>query len=341
MKKTFLLLLTAIFVSSPVLAKPGIFGYDLEADINRNNPKYSKNKQKIETPKQTKTTTKTKKRNNNVQNVPQYHGEGTEAVWEDEEMYYPEATIKSAVGKYKHKNYSGALQELISLTKIDPSNPLVYYYLGMSYTQVGNKEQAVKAYETVIKLNSDQTLIKYATKGRDCLVGGPACEGEENVDENLKNFVESPYGNGLSDEINHNIKKQQLKQIKNTINKKQNLDEKDIDKIQDFDDNQTERIKEEKIAVTDNDVLSAIETLKNAGITISVNPYQQPMMQNNEYAQLQMLFGNNNNNNDSMMSMLPYLMSQNQSGKNIDPQIFQSMMMNSMIPDFTFNDKRD
>ena len=65
------------------------------------------------------------------------------------------------------------------------------------------------------------------------------------------------------------------------------------------------------------------------------------MMENNEYAQLQMLFGNNNNNNNSMMSMLPYLMSQNQSGKNIDPQIFQSMMMNSMIPDFTFNDKRD
>ena len=340
MKKTFLLLLATMFISSPVLAEPGLFGYDLEADINRNNPKYSKNKAKLKDQTPQKQTVKSKKQKTNVQEEPKFHSENTEAVWEDEGVYYPEATMKSAVQKYKTGNYSGALQELISLTKKDPSNPVIYYYLGMSYTQVGNQEQAVKAYETVIKLNSDQTLVQYATRGRDCLVGGPTCATEENVDQGLQKFVESPYGNGLSDEINQNIKKQQLKQIKNTINQKPVLDEKDIDKIQDFDDNQTERNKDEKIAVTDKDVLSAIETLKNAGITISVNPYPQPMMQNNEYAQLQMLFGNNNNN-DSMMSMLPYLMSQNQSGKNIDPQIFQSMMMNSMIPDFTFNDKRD
>ena len=46
MKKTLLLLLATVFVSSPALAVPGAFGYDLEADINRNNPSYSKNKTK-------------------------------------------------------------------------------------------------------------------------------------------------------------------------------------------------------------------------------------------------------------------------------------------------------
>ena len=71
----------------------------------------------------------------------------------------------AVVAKYKSGNFSGALQELISLTQKDPSNPVVYYYLGMAYTQVGNKDQAVKAYENVIRLNSDETLIKYATKG--------------------------------------------------------------------------------------------------------------------------------------------------------------------------------
>ncbi len=336
MKKTLLLLLATIFVSSPALAVPGAFGYDLEADINRNNPKYSKNKAKSNTA----TKTKTKKTKNTEAQAPQFHGDNIEATWEDEVCHYPNATMKTAVAKYKTGNYSGALQELISITKKDPSNPVVYYYLGMAYTQVGNKDQAIKAYENVIRLNSDDTLTKYATKGRDCLVGGPTCQ-EETTDSSLEEFVNSPYGNGLSKEINQNIKQQELKRIKDTINKKQILDEKDIDRIQDFDDNTSEVKPSEKVATSDKDILSAIETLKNAGITVTVNPYQQPMMENNEYAQLQMLFGNNNNNNNSMMSMLPYLMSQNQSGKNIDPQIFQSMMMNSMIPDFTFNDKRD
>ena len=330
MKKTLLLLLSTIFISSPALAATGAFGYDLEADINRNNPNYHKNRNNHQNNK------------NNDQSRPQYYSDGTDASWENETSFYPNATLKSAVKKYKNGNYSGSLQELISLTKKDPSNPVIYYYLGMAYTQVGNKNLAIKAYETVMRLNSDKTLVQYATKGRDCLVNGPTCSGEEqNVDNNLENFVNAPYGNGLSEEINNNIKKQELQQIQNTINKKPTLERNDIEKIQNFDDKHSEITTDEKIAVKNDDIISAIETLKNAGITISVNPYQQPMMQNNEYAQLQMLFGNNNNNNNSMMSMLPYLMSQNQSGQNIDPHIFQSMMMNSMIPDFTFNNKKD
>ena len=73
--------------------------------------------------------------------------------------------------------------------------------------------------------------------------------------------------------------------------------------------------------------------MKKAGVTVSVTPMQM----NNQYAELGMLLGNNNNNN-SMMNMVPFLMSQHQNGQKIDPQLLQSMMMNSMLPDFTFSD---
>lgn len=336
MKKTILLLLATILITSPALAVTGPFGYDLEKDINRNNPKYNNNAANNSQNSSDNSKSET-------QSGPQYYGDNTEPEWEKSVNFYPNATLSSAVRKYKGGNYSGSLQELMSLAKRDKSNPLVFYYLGMAYAQVGNKDQAVKAYETVMKLNSDKTLTQYANKGRDCLVGGPACSSDnaEATDKELDEFVNSPYGNGFSKEINDEMRQQKLKQIQNTINKKDSLDGVDMDKIRDFDDNKTEAVTEDKIAVTNDDVLQAIETLKKAGVTVSINPYQQPMMQNNEYAQLQALFGNNNNNNNSMMSMLPYLMSQNQNGKNLDPQIFQSMMMNSMIPDFTFNDKKD
>ena len=44
-----------------------------------------------------------------------------------------------------------------------------------------------------------------------------------------------------------------------------------------------------------------------------------------------MMGNNNNNNNDPMMSMLPYMLSNNENGKNVDPQVIQAVMMNSMM----------
>ena len=53
---------------------------------------------------------------------------------------------------------------------------------------------------------------------------------------------------------------------------------------------------------------------------------------NSDYETLRMLMSNgNNNNNDPMTSMLPYMLSSNENGKNVDPQVIQSVMMNSMM----------
>ena len=66
------------------------------------------------------------------------------------------------------------------------------------------------------------------------------------------------------------------------------------------------------------------------------------MPMNNQYADMRMLLGNgNNNNNNSMMNMVPFLLNQYQNGEKIDPQIIQAMMMNTMIPDFTFSDNNN
>ena len=343
MKKTVLLLLSLMLVSGAALAvetstgnkiAAGPFGYDLYEDIHR------KPKEKGVTTTKEPTPAKVNATKSTGMAEMEFYGDETEAEWENDNInYYPDATLKSAVAKYQHGNYSGCLQEMISLTKIDPMNPIVYYYLGMAYTQVGNKDQAVKAYESVIKLNSEKTLTQYALRGRDCLVGGPTCSADETSEEDKKmeEFVNAPYGNGFSDEINEEIRQKELDEIQETINQKRNLEREDVERIQKFD-SKGEISTENKVAeVTNEDILAAIETLKKAGVTVSVNPYQS-MPMNDEYSQLSMLFGNNNNNNNSMMGMLPYLMGQANSGQKIDPQILQSMMMNSMITDITFTD---
>ncbi len=265
-------------------------------------------------------------------------------------VYYPNANIKSVANKYKAGNYTGCLQELFSLVKKDPSNALAYYYMAMAYTHINLKNEAVAAYEKVIALNPNDFLVDYAIKGRDCLTDGPACKPVETAQEELSEldkFINAPYGNGLSPKLNQEVKQKQLINIKETINQKENLEQQDIQRIKDFDKkklnyNQDVETGEKVAQVSDEEVLKAIQTLKDAGLNLTVqqeNPYSQMLQyQDPKMTELSMLLGNNNNNNNgSMMNMLPMLMSQAQKGQNIDPRVMQAMMMNSMMADFSFN----
>ncbi len=267
-------------------------------------------------------------------------------------IYYPNANIKSAIAKYKSGNYSGCLQELFSLTKKDPSNSVAYYYMAMAYTHLDMKDEAVEAYEKVLTLHPNQYLAEYAIKGRDCLTDGPACkEEEQQVEESdeLDQFIKSPYGNGLSPSLNNEVKQKQLNNFRQTINKKEQLENNDIQRIREFDHKNSKSSIEEsdKVAqVSDEEILSAIKTLKDAGVNVTIgqenNPYAQlAQYQDPQMAELSMMLGGNNNNNNSMMNMVPLLMAQSQQGKNVDPRLMQAMLMNSMMSDMSFGNNNN
>ena len=269
------------------------------------------------------------------------------SAFDKETVYYPNANLKSAISKYKRGNYSGCLQELFSLVKKDPSNSLAYYYMAMAFTHVDSQSEAIEAYEKVIALSPNSYLANFATKGRDCLTGGPACAstGAVETEDELDRFINAPYGNGLSEEVEKDMAKQRLNTLQKTINKKNNLEIEDVQKIREFDEKQqnSQSLEEEneKLAmVSDEEVLQAVKTLKEAGLNLTVqsdNPYSQ-MMQDPRMAEMSMLLGNNNNNNsNNMMNMLPMLMQKAEKGENIDPRFMQAMMMNSMMPDFNFS----
>lgn len=297
-----------------------------------------------------------------VENLPPLNGSGSSASssststttttidFNSQRAYYPNATTKSIAAKYKMGNYSGCMQEIYSLLKKQPSNAVAYYYLALVNTHLGKKEEAVAAYNKVIALNPNQYLVNYATKGRDCLTDGPAChpeaqatKQEEQLDD-LDKFIKAPYGNGLSPELNNEIRQKQLTNIKETINQKDNLENKDIQRIKKFDNNKSEAEETIKIAqVSDEEVLKAVNTLKEAGLNVSVqtensNPYaQMSQYQDPRMAEMSMLLGGNNNNNNNMMNtVLPMLMTQAQKGENVDPRLMQAVMMNSMMSDFSF-----
>lgn len=272
----------------------------------------------------------------------------TNSVFDKDTIYYPNANIKSAMAKYKAGNYSGCLQELFSLTKKDPSNALAYYYMAMAYTHLDMQNDAVEAYEKVLALHPNEYLANYAEKGRDCLTGGPKCHPEQTSpaeQDDLDKFINAPYGNGMSPELNNEIKQKELTNIKETINQKDVLEKKDIQRIKDFDskkNNKSSIEENDKIAsVSDEEILNAIKILKDAGLNLTIqqeNPYSQ-YQEDPRMMEMSMFLGNNNNNN--MMNMLPMLMTQTQKGENIDPRFMQAMMMNSMMNDINFTNNNN
>jgi len=359
------ILMTLFMTYSTANAVPsGPFGYDLQADMHRDEkPKEEKpakdDKTKVDsknvTPAVPAKPTDAKQFYSFVPLADLY----TSSV--DKSVYYPNATVNSAIALYKKGNYTGCLQHLYSYIKKHPADAYAFYYMGMAYTRLGENQAAKNCYQKTINCNAKGKLLEQALKGRDCITGGIYCHafdvnysapGADPLDE----FINAPYtGNGFSPELEQQFKQQQLNNLQKEINRKDNLNESDMYKIQEIQ-NKSENINGQKAAMvtgfaanlestpSNSEILDAIDVLKRAGVNITVgttdaskadgsnkvNPAD--FMPSPEMQQLNMMLGNNNNNNsDAMMNMLPYMMNANNNGQQVDPKVIQSMMVNSMM----------
>jgi len=227
--------------------------------------------------------------------------------------------LSVAIKKYKGQNYVGCIQDTQDLTKKDPSNALAYYYMAISYASIGKKDDAINAYEKVITLSTDETLVEYARKGSDCLNSPEGCKTKESAlgaDPELDRFIRS--GEDFSKDTLDMLEKMRIERLKNNLNKEAEFKGE---------------------VPTNDEIAEAVKVLARAGINpVAQNPYiqaQQAMYQNPEYMQLQMMLGNQNNNNDMFANMLPFMLAQgqNQNGadKNVSADMLKNMMMSSMI----------
>lgn len=355
MNKNLVMLLTSVcLVTStiPALAVSGPFGYDLQKDINRNSDKPKQDQQQQQ--QQQKTQQPASVGFGKPEYIPVSDSQIFNSSVTFNKAYYPNASMKSAVSKYKRGNYTGCLQELYTIIKRNPKNAMAYYYAAMAYTKIGAKDNAAAAYQRVINLQPSPVIAEYAAKGKDCLTGGPRCSagatGNENVDE-LDKFIAAPYGNGLSPEMNKKYMQQQLEALQNKVNSGKSLTPEELQRLRRLENNQSSIVTGEKLAMADNksmpsneEVLGALDVLKRAGLNISAKTYETEKAQSTPQVPVQtytpdtqiqqmsmMLNGNTNSyNNDPMMTMLPYMM-QTEGDKKVDPQLIQAMMMNSMM----------
>lgn len=318
----------------------------------------------------------------------------TPAGWEVGPSFYPNPSFNSIVAKYKKSDFAGCLQECISYVRKNPYDTLGFYYLAMCYTKVNDKDNAVRAYERVISLNANPMIVKYATNGRNCILGDSNEKCYQNVNEpeyiypyrdiaksvdltpvdpntlvnrnltllktqlaqeqeakdnankgkdgnssdkakseislpfgeqdaDLDKFINAPYGNGLSPDLDKEYKQLQLKRFQETINQENDSS---------IDNNKYQNLKDiknfDKYKTNSEQIKLAYDIPDNVLKDIEKDP--EYIQQKKELDELNMLFGNDKSSNgNDITNLIPYMNESN--SKNLSPEIVQTMMMQSMM----------
>ena len=120
------------------------------------------------------------------QSSKKVYSDSSEPQWTQGPSFYENPSLESIKEKYRKSNFAGAMQEAESYVRENPNDTIAFYYLAMSYAKTGNKENAIKAYEKVISLNDSPLIVKYATNGRNCVMGNDSearCYQDVNIPE--------------------------------------------------------------------------------------------------------------------------------------------------------------
>ena len=319
-------------------------------------------------------------------------------AWMEGPSYYENPTLESIIEKYRKSDFAGCMQECVSYVRLHPYDTLGFYYLAMAYTKVSDKDNAIRAYERVIELNDNPMIVKYATNGRNCVMGNSNEECYPNVnepelvypyadyinahaadlvpvdpqtlvdrnlttlreqlsppvdekdkqsgdgkdsknkdknefqlpfgqqDKELDDFINAPYGNGLSPELNNEYKKIQLKKIQSTINNNKDDEDKDIynlKNIKDFDKHKSD-LGTVKLAYEQPSFASEWESLQ-----------KDPEFVKNqqELEQITQMLGTSDKKKDDISDIIPYMTEDGM--KKMSPEAIQMMMMQTMMGDLT------
>lgn len=222
--------------------------------------------------------------------------------------------LNTAISMYKAGNYSGCIQTLGPLLSKDPSNAVAHYYMAMASVQAGRVEDAISHYDSVIQLNTQETLVRYAKRGKLCLEDAEQC----NANNTLDDFIRGSRGFDITNAVKNNIETQKLESIRRDIN-----DNKEIP-AERF--NQYKRFTGSADTAPSNDeIVAALRTLQRAGLGAPAMPYSD----------LSAIYAGTvpSRNYDSMANLMNLLSGTNnaRNTNGVDPKVLQTIMTSQMM----------
>lgn len=213
-------------------------------------------------------------------------------------------TLSDAIKLYKGGNYSECYSLLEEVIKNDPANALAYYYMGMTSTQLGRKDEAISNYEKAITLSpTNNNLSRYAKKGKRCL------ETPDKCDESLFDTVEEEFilkrGVKFSEEVKSDFERLKIENFMREMNRDDSIDPQKFKEYKDF-----------SGVPTNDEIVAALRTLQKAGFG--------DILTNNNYSDLSLFTGNSAQN--QMLNMM--------SPNSMNSQLIQALLTNNMTQNF-------
>jgi len=206
---------------------------------------------------------------------------------------------------YKAGNYTECYKKLTLLSKKDSSNAILYYYLGMSASQLGKNEEAIDYYSKSASLaEPSSNLYRYAQRGKACAEGLPACAEEDNETLSVEDmFIKSQLGT-FSEKARGEYERLKLENMMREINRTRDVDPSQFRDFKDFSG------MENSAPVSEQEMLAAYEKLQKAGITNFLNGNMSDIL----------LLSNDKDYSDK---------SRFQDMSDISPEYIQMLMMNN------------
>lgn len=208
--------------------------------------------------------------------------------------------VRRGIQDYKAGNYVGCIQEIypyLIKNSTNGKNQLAIYYLAMSLSKAGQPEKAKKYYNIAKILNPNNTIGQYSQKGIVCiddpancyLNAKPVTSTKSVYESDLDKFINAPYGNGLSSDLNKEIERKKVERLRKEINSDQELNKYEFQNFRDFSKKKGQIFlkKEEGIKLasntnpTDAEILNAIKVLNAAGLNNIANQAQTAQEQKN------------------------------------------------------------
>ena len=223
--------------------------------------------------------------------------------------------LNTAISMYKAGNYSGSIQYLEPLLSKDPSNAVAHYYMALANVQAGRVEEAINHYDSVIQLNTQETLVRYATRGKLCLEDAEQCAANSTLDD----FIRNTRGFDLTNSVKSNIETQRLESIRRDINDNKEIPKERLNQYKRF-------TSSAETAPSNDEIVAALRTLQRAGLNTPVMPYAQD---------LSAIYASSapSGNYDSMANLMNLLSGGNnaKNSNGIDPKVLQTIMTSQMM----------
>lgn len=223
-------------------------------------------------------------------------------------------SVQEGIKLYKSGNYSGCIQYLETVLAKDPSNAVAHYYMALANTQAGRVDEAIDHYDTVIRLNSQETLVRYSKRGKLCLEDFEKCSTTSTLDEFIRDRQT------MTNSVKNTIETQDLDSLRRDINDNKEIDKARLKKFKRFSYNDQEAMP------TNDEIVAAMQTLQRAGFA--------PQMSAG-YSDISGLYASSypqasGNAMDNLMNLMSKYGGANQNEK-VDPRLIQTMMTSQML----------